>query len=315
MNTPFLKTIALPLRFIFGILLILGLSLVIFYLTMTPPMNEIGLMAGFLSVTALISALVGYGAYRFGWINRAPTLLWSLLGSYLLASALTFLNVWFSAQLMFTEPHDLSLAIVLLIFASGIAVVLGYFLANALTDRIARLERAAHRIAQGDLQARVDVEGVDEVAGLSNTFNQMAAQLQLAADKQRQLEVLRRELIAWSSHDLQTPLASVSAIVEALADGVVEDSDTIQRYLRTAQKEIRSLSALIDDLFQMAQLDAGGLSLTLENGSIGELISETLDRNGQDGYPAYRSRFEQLGRQRASPHLTWRARGGARREP
>ena len=88
---------------------------------------------------------------------------------------------------------------------------------------------------------------------------------------------MRRDLIAWVSHDLQTPLASVRAIIEALADGMVDDPETVQRYLRTAQKDIGALSMLIDDLFQMAQIDAGGLKLEINDNSISDLISDTLE--------------------------------------
>jgi len=79
------------------------------------------------------------------------------------------------------------------------------------------------------------------------------------------------------SHDLQTPLASIRAIVEALADGLVEDPATRQRYLNTARKDIQSLSLLIDDLFQMAQLDAGGIQLDIEDSSLSDLVSDTLE--------------------------------------
>jgi len=96
-------------------------------------------------------------------------------------------------------------------------------------------------------------------------------------EKQRELERLRKDLIAWVSHDLQTPLASMRAILEALSDGVVEEPETVKRYLNTAQRDVRSLSALIDDLFQMAQLDAGGIPLEKENASLVDLISDTLE--------------------------------------
>ncbi|MES0360704.1 MAG: ATP-binding protein, partial [Anaerolineales bacterium] len=87
----------------------------------------------------------------------------------------------------------------------------------------------------------------------------------------------RKELIAWIGHDLQTPLASVSAIIEALADGVIEDSETEKRYFITAKKNIASLSHLIDDMFQMAQIDAGGLALNYESVVISDLISDSLE--------------------------------------
>ena len=267
----------MPARLLIGILLILALSLGFFVLLMLPPLKDLALMALYLGITALVSALAGYIAYRLGWINFSPALRWTLLGGYALASVLTFFNVWFSAQMMFASEHDLQLAMVLLVFAGGMAMVLGYFLSGTVTERIHLLKGAAEKLAQGDLRTRVPVNGRDEVATLAHTFNQMAEQLQAADHKQRELESLRRDLIAWVSHDLQTPLTSMRAILEALSDGMVEDPETVKRYLSTAQRDVRSLSSLIDDLFQMAQLDAGGFPLHRAEASLGDLISDTLE--------------------------------------
>ena len=264
-------------RLVFGTLLIVAISLAFFNMLMSPPTNELGLMALFLGITAFGSALVGYAAYRLGWVSLSPTLRWTLLGGYALASILTFFNVWFSAQLMFASQHDLRLAIVLLVFAGGIAMILGYFLSSTVTERIHLLKGAAEKLAGGDLQTRVPVNGRDEVAALSTTFNQMAEQLQLADQKQRELESLRRDLIAWVGHDLQTPLASMRAILEALSDGVVDEPEMVKRYLLTAQRDVMSLSALIDDLFQMSQLDAGGFPLQSAPASLSDLVSDTLE--------------------------------------
>ena len=264
-------------RLALGIILILAISLSFFNLLMSPPSNELGLMALFLGITAFVSALAGLAAYRFGWINSSPTLRWTLLGGYALSSLLTFFNVWFSAELMFASEHDLLLAIVLLVFAGGMAMILGYFLSSTVTERIDLLKGAAEKLSQGNLQARVPVQGHDEVSALAVTFNQMAEQLQTADQKQRELEGLRRDLIAWVSHDLQTPLTSMRAILEALSDGIVDDPETVKRYLNTAQRDVRSLSALIDDLFQMAQLDAGGFPLHRAPASLNDLVSDTLE--------------------------------------
>lgn len=230
------------LRFIWGVALALALALGVFFLLMRPPMAELGLMALFLAITALISVGAGYGAYRLGWLNRSPHISWAVLGGYALASILTFVNVWVTARLMFASQHDLLLATVLLLFAGGIAMSVGYFLSAALTDRIVTLNQAAQEVASGDLSVRVPVTGNDEMASLARTFNLMAGRLQAADQKQRDLELLRRNLIAWVGHDLRTPLASIRAIVEALADGMVEESETVDRYLHTAQREIRSLA-------------------------------------------------------------------------
>jgi signal transduction histidine kinase len=276
MKTSLIR-LSLTARFALGIVLILVVSLGIFKMLMAPPMNELALMAFFLAITALVSALAGYGAYRLGWMNKSPALRWSLLGGYALSSILTFFNVWFSAQMMFASQHDLLLAIVLLVFAGGMAMVLGYFLSSTIIERIHLLKQAADRLARGELATRVPVSGRDEVAALASAFNQMAAQLQAADRRQRELESLRRDLIAWVGHDLQTPLASIRAVLEALADGVVDDPDTVRRYFATAQRDVQSLSSLIDDLFQMAQLDAGGLPLDRSKSSLADLISDTLE--------------------------------------
>ncbi len=265
------------IRLVGGILLILLVSLGIFYIIMQPPMSDLEYMAQFLTITAVISGLAGYAAYRFRWLERSPALRWSLLGGYALASLLTFLNVWITARLMFASQHDLLLATILLLFAGGIAMVLGYFLSSAVTERIHRLDQAAKEIEGGNLAVRVPVTGNDEVADLARTFNQMATQLQEANANQRALEALRRDLVAWAGHDLRTPLTGVRVLVEALADGIIDDPDTARRYLQQARKQIDHLSLLIDDLFQVSQLDAGGIPLKLEPASLADLISDTLE--------------------------------------
>ena len=278
MNSQTIKNLFTPsIRFALGIIIIVAITLGIFYILMHPQANEIGLMARFLSITAVISGIVAYGTYRMGWLNRSPTIFWTLIGGYVLASVLTFINVWVTARLMFASDHDLLLATVLLLFAGGIAIALGFFLSIALTDKIRAIDRAAKKIAQGNFDVRIPVEGGDEMAGLAISFNRMAEQLQENTKKQKELDFLRRDLIAWIGHDLQTPLASIRAIIEALADEMVDDPETIQRYLITAKKDVRSLSLLIDDLFQMAQLDAGGLTIHKEMNSISDLVSDTVE--------------------------------------
>ena len=117
---------------------------------MAPPLRELGLMAMFLGITALVSVIAGYIAYRLGWMTLSPTLRWSLLGGYTLSSLLTFFNVWFSAQMMFASQHDLLLAIVLLIFASGMAMVSGdYFYPAPLQIEFTSLKMRRKNLPQG----------------------------------------------------------------------------------------------------------------------------------------------------------------------
>ena len=79
---------------------------------------------------------------------------------------------------MFASPHDLQLATVLLLFAGGIAMVLGFLFAAALTDRIGWLDEAARLISRGNLETRIPIRGNDEITALAGTFNDMAGRLQ-----------------------------------------------------------------------------------------------------------------------------------------
>ena len=264
-------------RFLLGLLLILLASLALFYGLMQPPLSDLSLMTTFLMVAAGIAAAAGYFAYRLRWIDRSPSLRLSLLAVNVLAIGLAFASVWATARLMFASEHDLLLATVLLLFAAGMAAVLGTFLSSGVIERIRQLEAASHRIERGELTARAAVQGNDELAALGDAFNRMAAQLETAAARQAELERMRRDLVAWAGHDLQTPLTSIRAILEAVADGVIEDPATRQQYLQTAQRNIKDLSHLIDDLFEVAQLQAGSFRLHLETSSLNDLISDTVE--------------------------------------
>jgi signal transduction histidine kinase len=271
------KNASPTIGFASGILIVLLASLAIFYGVMRPPMSDLEHMAQFLALTSAVSILAGFGAYRLGWLERAPSLRWTLSGTYVLASLLTFLNVWLTARLMFASEHDLLLATVLLLFAGGIAVALGMFFASALAARIKRLEEATRAIEGGDFSARAVLAGSDEIASLASAFNRMAQQLQAARQQQAELETLRRDLVAWAGHDLRTPLTSIRVLIEALADGLVSDPQITQQYFSQAKKQIDQLSSLVDDLFQVSQLDAGGLPLHREPASLSDLISDTLE--------------------------------------
>ncbi|MCB9149322.1 MAG: HAMP domain-containing protein [Caldilineaceae bacterium] len=276
-SLPQPRRLGLPWRFLLGVVAVLLITMGIFMLVMNPPVQDARAMLIFLSITAAGSLVVGFGAYRLGLFNQSPRLIWTLISGYVLGGILTFINVWFTATLMFINQHDLQLAAVLLFFATGIAISLGYFVSTAVTDNIKALNQGANAISAGNLQARVDTHGRDEMAQLARSFNMMARQLEEAARKKAEVEKMRRDLIAWVGHDLRTPLASVRAILEALADGVVEDQATVDRYLRTAKRDIGSLTILLDDLFALAQMDAGGLRLDKQPNSLSDLISDTLE--------------------------------------
>jgi signal transduction histidine kinase len=143
-----------------------------------------------------------------------------------------------AAQAMFVSSHDLS-ALVVVVAGAGTAGVLG---ALALA---AELERARRRV-------------------------------EVMAERERMLERSRRELVAWVSHDLRTPIAGIRAMVEALDDGVVDDPAEVRRYHGQLVCEADRLARLVDDLFELSRIEADTLALTLEPLSLGELVSDAV---------------------------------------
>jgi len=103
----------------------------------------------------------------------------------------------------------------------------------------------------------------------------LAVRLAMEERSRRQIEAARRQMVAAVSHDLRTPLASLRLLVEAIDDGVVE-GETRERYLREMRTHVETLTALIDDLFELSRIEAGEISWTMERVELSRLIDETV---------------------------------------
>jgi signal transduction histidine kinase len=136
------------------------------------------------------------------------------------------------------------------------ALAAGWLVARAHARRLRRLEAAAEKIADGDFSTPIPVESSDEVGQLAMTFNEM--QKRLAT-----LDSARKEFIANASHELRTPIFSLSGFVELLED---EDPDPAARaeFVRTMRQQVERLSKLTVDLLDLSKLDAEALSVRRE---------------------------------------------------
>jgi len=143
-----------------------------------------------------------------------------------------------AAQAMFVSSHDLK-ALVVMVSGAGTAGVLGAL-------ALARELDAAHQ------------------------------HLEASAQRERALERNRRELVAWVSHDLRTPLAGIQAMTEALEDGVVDDPSEVAAFHRRLAAEASRLARLVDDLFELSRLDADALVLKLESVSLDDVVSDAV---------------------------------------
>jgi signal transduction histidine kinase len=97
-----------------------------------------------------------------------------------------------------------------------------------------------------------------------------------ALAKQEMVEASRRELVAWVSHDLRTPLAGLRAMAEALEDGVVDEPRQVAAYHASIRRETERLAAMVDDLFELSRIQAGALRLHLDAVSLGDLVSDAV---------------------------------------
>jgi signal transduction histidine kinase len=253
-------------------------ALVIIQLVMAPPPSDFQLLALFMGATALMTIGLAYTVQRFNLMSRFPTLRWLVPFTIILTSALIVFNVWVTARMMFISNHDFYLTTALLVFGSLIAIGFGVFITSQVTSRLRSLSDAAEVLAKGDFETRLDMQGSDEIAKLAATFNWMAESLGKLDQQQRQVDQTRRDLIAWVSHDLRTPLSTIRVMLEAIQDGIADDETTRRRYISNSLKEIEHLSRLINDLFELAQMDTGQLKLRLESVSLRDLISDTLSR-------------------------------------
>jgi signal transduction histidine kinase len=154
------------------------------------------------------------------------------------------------------------------IFASVVALALALYLSYRLLRPVGELTRAAHELAAGDLSQRVPVRGGDELGTLANSFNHMAASLQLA-------ETRRRALTADIAHELRTPLAVQRAHLEALEDGIYE---LTYENLKPIEEHNRLLTRLVDDLRMLALADSGQLALVPTPTDFPALIKRVVAR-------------------------------------
>ena len=151
--------------------------------------------------------------------------------------------------------------------AGVLGLVIGVVIARGLSAPLGRLAAAARRISQGQLEERVPVKGADEFVDLAHAFNEMAANLQ-------QAESLRRNLVADIAHELRTPLSIIQGNLQAILDDIypLDKAEIASIY-----DETLILNRLISDLRELAQAEAGQLSLDIQQTELPPVITGIID--------------------------------------
>jgi signal transduction histidine kinase len=152
------------------------------------------------------------------------------------------------------------------LIALVVALISGYYAANALARRVKRLERAAGEVAAGNFSRPIPVDSEDELGQLAGAFNEMQRRL-------ARLDEARKEFIANASHELRTPIFSLAGFVELLQDEDL-DEPTHAEFLATMREQVDRLQKLTTELLDLSRLDAGSLDLSLEPVELNELAEQ-----------------------------------------
>jgi signal transduction histidine kinase len=195
----------------------------------------------------------------------------------LLAAAIAIANIGVLTARMTVSEHDATLVTVLLLYSAAAGAAGALVVARSSSAAVDRLDRAARRMGQGDLDTRVGaLDAGPELDMLGATLDEMATALQEAQRRERDAEAMRRDLITTVSHDLRTPLASLRAMVEAIDDGVVADPPSLQRYTAEMRRSVSQLADMVDDLFELTQLDAGAIEAETARADLQQLVTDAM---------------------------------------
>jgi signal transduction histidine kinase len=149
------------------------------------------------------------------------------------------------------------------------ALCAGWLVARAHARRLRRLEDAAEKVADGDFSTQIPVDSNDEVGQLAITFNEMQKRLE-------RLDSARKEFIANASHELRTPIFSLSGFVELLDDDE-PDPEARAEFLRTMRAQVERLTKLTVDLLDLSKLDADALEIRREQVALGEVAQRVAE--------------------------------------
>ncbi|WP_329141127.1 sensor histidine kinase [Streptomyces sp. NBC_00670] len=233
-------------------------------------MRDTLLIVLFAFLGAAAAGLLGLGAL---WLLRRRSLTASVAVVAAVAVGAMLAGTLAVAQAMFLSAHDLSVVTTVVAMAAVVSLATALLLGRWVVARSRELALAARSFGDGGDFAAPASPGTAELAEVSRELAATSAKLARSRERERALESSRRELVAWISHDLRTPLAGLRAMAEALEDGVAADPD---RYLRRIRTEVERLNGMVGDLFELSRIHAGALALSPSRMSVYDLVGDAL---------------------------------------
>jgi signal transduction histidine kinase len=178
-----------------------------------------------------------------------------------------------AASLMYVSDHDLMVFYFVAGVAGSVSLVMAGLLGRALVKDSRHLTLAAASLGRGEPVANAERHSNTEFTRLAGQLAATGERLQELRESEGRADASRRDLVAWISHDLRTPLAGIRAMAEALEDDMVEDP---ARYHRQIRGQVERLSAMVDDLFELSRIHSGTLRLRVAHVALYDLISDTV---------------------------------------
>lgn len=236
------------------------------------------------------SALVGAVGLGAAYLLRQRSIRWGAGIVAVVAVGGFIAGLVATTHAMFLSGHDFRVVLLVSGVSGVVSLSFALFVAHAGVRWSRALQDEARHLADegGASQAGGRMSGPAELADVSAELRRTSQRLAESRDRERALESSRRELVAWVSHDLRTPLAGLRAMTEALEDDLVEDPE---RYHAQMRAEVDRMTRMVDDLFELSRIHSGALQLSMEPVSLGDVISDALA--GAD--PVARARGVRLG--------------------
>ncbi|WP_371477475.1 sensor histidine kinase [Kitasatospora sp. NBC_00315] len=233
-------------------------------------MKDLLLIAAFAALGAGGAGLLGWPVVRLLRRRSVALSLFCVAVVTVLAMTAGTLAV---AQAMFLSHHDLGVVITVLCMAAVVSLATAALLGRQVVAGSRALALAARTVGSDGGFAPPDGPLGTELAALSAELAATSARLAESRRREQTLESSRRELIAWISHDLRTPLAGLRAMAEALEDGVADEPHRYHAQIRT---EVDRLTGMVDDLFELSRIQAGALTLSLSRVSVYDLVGDAM---------------------------------------
>jgi signal transduction histidine kinase len=223
-------------------------------------------------IAAAWSGGVGVLGLAAMYAVRRRSVRWLSVAVAVVAVAAVLAGMVGTANAMFLSGHDFDVLLWVALVAGVVAMTAGAVVGTAITSWSRGLQDEARRFGESG-EFRSGHRGPVEFQGLADELARTSRKLRESRARETRLEESRRELVAWVSHDLRSPLAGLRAMTEALEDGLAEDPS---RYHRQIRAEVDRMVRMVDDLFELSRIHAGNVRLSLEPVMVGDLVSEAI---------------------------------------